>query len=375
MSPEVFPMEKFMQKIWVILLIAITSLNNSAWGGTLPSPVLIELNGREHPLNFPDAGESSLTAYAIIRGNVSSSAVINLRAPEGTRINAYISTLSGSPLSLLRKPSQFSPLKVLSENDAQRSSSTQCITFSPGETNTELPIIERTESDSPLCAIFSPEYKTAIGEALTAVYGGPWNDAQVCGFIVNNYHGGAEDCEPNNVVCQLLNSISLSSTKYQSSLFTEEIIGRRYTIRLSRDACASPKTKYVLRLDIHLPAQSKSSIGSIAIQQSFFNGSKAATIKPVSDGLFAPQPILLMSYLNTFCGQKVEIAKWSHGKIQSRQVTEAKDLIPYKNFILTRTPIGKFLKGGRATFELFNGKTNYGVCFSLERQRQKVNGY
>lgn len=360
--------------ISVMLIVLVFSLN--ALGESYSSsPIMIDLDGKEHLLNFSDGNENELTAYAVVSGNVSSYALIDLFTPRNTRVNASISILNGSPLKLLQKPSKFSPLQVMTEDAAQQFSSTPCITLSPGETNTKPPPIERTESDSPLCELFPPEYKIAIGDALTAVYGGPWSDAQICGFIVNNYHGGAEECEPSDMICQIVNSISSPAFMNQSLMITDTAVNKRYVIRLSRDACAPPRTKYLLRLNIQVPKHSKPTVGSIAIQQRFFKGSKAASIQPISDGLFAPQPILLMNYLGNFCGQKVEIAKWFGGKIQSRQVTEVKDLIPYKNFILTRTPIGKFLKGGHATFELFNGKTNYGVCFALERRRQKVNGY
>jgi hypothetical protein len=42
-------------------------------------------------------------------------------------------------------------------------------------------------------------------------------------------------------------------------------------------------------------------------------GGSEATIKPVSDGMYAPEPLLLMNYLG-FCGQRINIVKWKRGK-------------------------------------------------------------
>ena len=124
-----------------------------------------------------------------------------------------------------------------------------------------------------------------------------------------------------------------------------------------------------------MPARDEDVTLAIRASDSDFNGDMAASIKPTSDGKFAPQPILLMSFLGSFCGQHLEISKWSSGKITSKSSTESKDLIPYNGHLLTRTPLGRFLSGGKGTFELFNGRSSYSVCFELKRKRQKVNGY
>jgi hypothetical protein len=103
-------------------------------------------------------------------------------------------------------------------------------------------------------------------------------------------------------------------------------------------------------------------------------GGSEATIKPVSDGMYAPEPLLLMNYLG-LCGQRINIVKWKRGKPVSRTAAKVFDLIQYRDFVLTRTPIGPYLTGGEASIELFDRNSGYGACFELERKRQRVNGY
>jgi hypothetical protein len=90
--------------------------------------------------------------------------------------------------------------------------------------------------------------------------------------------------------------------------------------------------------------------------------------------MYAPEPLLLMNYLG-LCGQRINIVKWKRGKPVSRTAAKVFDLIQYRDFVLTRTPIGPYLTGGEASIELFDRNSGYGACFELERKRRRVNGY
>jgi hypothetical protein len=104
----------------------------------------------------------------------------------------------------------------------------------------------------------------------------------------------------------------------------------------------------------------------------------AASIKPRADGRFAPQPLLLMSSVSAFAGGKEAIFQYRFRGVQALREKQVaiEDYVPYKNLLLTRSPIeGLIRQGGRATFVLVGEKASYSVCFEMARKRQVRNGY
>lgn len=299
-----------------------------------------------------------------------------LSVPSGSKVKASYVTLNGPVARALAATKKFAPLSVLTDSQAAHLNAKPCIDFSPGEGSAEPEAsIPQPESNSPLCNLFPSDARSAIGEALAALYGGTWNDAQVCGYLVNNYLGGAEPCDPDDPLCALLQALEQSQPQAVRQSFSTELEYSNFLIRVSQNACAPKNTRYLIKIEVTVPERSEQITLTARATSSTFSGAKAATLKPISDGKFAPQPILLMSFLGSLCGQHLELSKWTNGKPISKNKIEPKDLIPYNGRVLIRTPIGRFLTGGKGTFELFNGQTNYGICFELRKSRQKVNGY
>ncbi len=340
------------------------------------SPALLSVDGRPTTVSVAAGAATKRTFYSVIKGNSSAMVRLALTAPTATKVKASTIKITGTVAQALATKKGFTSLQVLTESQAASFNASPCIDFSPGEGSAEPEAsIPQPESSSPLCDLFPPDARAAIGEALAALYGGSWSDAQVCGYLVNNYFGGAEPCDPVDPLCALLQSLEQSqpqAARYSPAIATTY---QSFTVRVSQDACAPKSTRYLVKFELSIPARNESLTITARATSNIFSGAKAASIKPVSDGKFAPQPILLMSFLGNLCGQRLELSKWSAAKRISKSTTEPKDLIPYNGRVLTRTPIGSFLTGGKGTFELFNGRTNYGVCFELRKRRQKVNGY
>jgi hypothetical protein len=155
----------------------------------------------------------------------------------------------------------------------------------------------------------------------------------------------------------------------------------RVTSILSKDACAkAAKSKYLVAVEYTLSGVSADVVSrgvTLGVTASIrkHEGSKASTIKPVSDGKFAPNPLLLMSTLGSGAREKVRVLKWSKGKVKSAKELKIHDYIFYRGLMLTRSVVGGVLKGGKGTFEISDGVKAYGVCFALKKSRQRANGY
>lgn len=151
---------------------------------------------------------------------------------------------------------------------------------------------------------------------------------------------------------------------------------------VSRDACASTRTQYRvgLLLDFSQVNEEVRTSG-FSLQVQFlevpWRGSRAASIKPSSDGRFSPEPLLLMSSIAAASGNRDEIVlrRWSRSKIRSNSRIAIRDYVLYRDLFLSRSTIGAALSGGRGSFDMDNGVFTYSVCFDLARIRQTTNGY
>jgi hypothetical protein len=147
-----------------------------------------------------------------------------------------------------------------------------------------------------------------------------------------------------------------------------------------KDACGSSKDEYVIRIDVDLSQVNWEQIPnyttSFRIKTLDYAGKKRASIKPKSDGRFAPRPIILMEWLNNLCGNKLTMTKWSGGRPASpKELSIYSFYLHRDDLILGLAVVDKVLKGGKGTFELSDGYQGYGVCFELMKKRQKANGY
>lgn len=356
----------------VIIALAIASLfarNDAAAESTK-----IDLKGGKYQQTATEE-TTSLTFLAETKGNSTTPVRIVVEGPDGMKVLTHMALKPESP----SENPTWTKLQLKSRSKMLKESTSPCVDFAPGESSSEtddVPPINKHPAESPLCDLFSTEEIAALAETLGQVYGGVWSNAEVCGYLVDNYLGGMEDCPEGDPICDLLTQPAALSATYSMSSVS---VRREYYTLLHKNACRAKSTRYWLRITVDLtallPEQRAGATIGVQANEYQFTGDKAATIKPVSDGKFAPQPIILMSFLGTFCGQRINLVKWSSDRPKIAAQIKVEDLVPYKGRILTRSPVGKYLKGGKATFELQNVRSSYGVCFRLERKRQKVNGY
>ena len=365
---------------WLLFVLAIISYSKSF--AASPQLQEISLKGKLTQVTVSPADTKRVVFYALTSGNSTQPFSVSLEGPQGMTFEASLATLKEIPTEQVLIDRDFWKIPLKSSKQANRESTSNCLGFAPGETTNEAPPIARPESNSPLCDLFSESDFQALAQTLSTTYGGEWTHAQVCGYLVENYFGGTEQCDPNDPECIALGggqpqaATTGTYPKMASTSDTQRIFGFGL---FRKDACAKRKTKYLARFIVDLatvdPQLYPTVTLTIQAMEFKYSGDKAASLKPKSDGRFAPQPILLMTFLGTLCGQKLDVIKWAKGKPRQTTPVRLGDLLPYNGRILTRSPIGGVLNGGKGSFDLTTARNAYGVCFELVRRRQKVNGY
>ena len=342
--------------------------------------IKIKLNGRIFQRTVSPRDTKEVFFYAETSGNISTPFNVVLSAPKGTKLEASMATIRDTAVKELRRKRDFWNLSLMTPKEFDKFESAPCLTYVPNS-DPEPIDIDRPVSDSPLCNIFSEDEMNAIAEALAGIYGGSWSRGQVCGYLMKYYFGGAEDCNANDPVCEgLKNSGALptpSPATLGASVSKNAYISRYGLAR--KNTCAPKQTRYLLRFKVDLSKLDPEKVPDVTLMiqamQYRYGGEMAATLKPVSDGMYAPQPILLMAFLGSFCGQRLNVIKWASGRPSTEMPVKIGDLIQLYGHFFIRSPIGGALQGGKGTFELHNGRSAYGVCFNLVKERQSANGY
>lgn len=144
---------------------------------------------------------------------------------------------------------------------------------------------------------------------------------------------------------------------------------------LRKDACdpSGNKLRYKVRVTIRFRRDTTTGTARVTLSEQTYSGYRGTSLKPESEGRFAPQPILLMSSL-TSCFQELSFVSWKQGRPTVKKL-QLEDTITYRGASYDRVPIGNLLKGGRGVFDIENGQSSYGVCLALSATRQVVNGY
>jgi hypothetical protein len=149
---------------------------------------------------------------------------------------------------------------------------------------------------------------------------------------------------------------------------------------LHKDACLADKSaRYISRITFWLsqvPVEylGEGSLLRVAVKEFRYPGSEAASVKPVAEGRYRGEPLLLMSSIQ-YGGEYVNLHRRAGDRIHVRRRLPVVKYVYHRGRTLSVVRLRGLLTGGRATFELSNGGYVYGVCFSLVRRRQMVNGY
>lgn len=151
---------------------------------------------------------------------------------------------------------------------------------------------------------------------------------------------------------------------------------------LRKNACAKGVDTHVVRFIVDLKGidQAHYAAGFTVTGKVYVGKGEAvaASIKPVSDGKFAPRPLLLvesMGYSFYGSGETLTLIPWKGNKPGKAKAMKIQDYVTYHGYRLARVVADGILKGGNATFEVSNGSEIGSVCVKLVRARQRINGY
>jgi hypothetical protein len=152
---------------------------------------------------------------------------------------------------------------------------------------------------------------------------------------------------------------------------------------LSQDACSPSVEEYQVRFVIDLEGINRSTAGTpFTVAAQITEGESellAASIKPFSDGKFAPKPLVLIESVGfsyyASSGQSLRLVRWARGRPGKPRVIKIENSLFHQGQVLLRAVAEGLLTGGRGSFEVINGERAGGACLNLVRARQCVNGY
>ncbi len=209
------------------------------------------------------------------------------------------------------------------------------------------------------------------------------------GYAEGVYVGGSDSIGPDGVSgltrwdsYKLIAQGASGRSEYASFVIDPSSGGGviSFAYHLQKDAClARTGGRYVSRIVLDLSAVpddlfEKGFSLRVALREYPYAGAQVASIKPASDGKYRGEPILLMATMQ-YGGEYVNIIRRSNGKIRSRRRIPVVKYVSHRGQALSLARLQGVLRGGKATFELSNGGSVYGVCFDLVRRRQFANGY
>lgn len=149
---------------------------------------------------------------------------------------------------------------------------------------------------------------------------------------------------------------------------------------LHKNACLPDRsTRYVSRIVFSLNEVASQHFANgfklrAAVKEYRYSGSGVASIKPVAEGKYRGEPILLMGTIQ-YGGEYVNVIRRAGQRVRSRRRLPVVKYVYHRGHSLSLARLRGLLNGGNATFELSNGGYIYGVCFNLTRRRQTVNNY
>lgn len=370
------------QILFLLSILVLSNTNAIAQNVTELNP-----NGTAATIKLSAKSRVPQTAYVISRGNESQYVSISIQAPVGTRVSAQSAVLGKEkPLDLIAKSSGWVSSSFVSSTGAESQtlslgSSTQTRAVS------NIAPVKLAASGALYCGHFTAAYLDQVIAALrsisTAIYTrnticqiygyspGPAYDPNDGNFGVSpgdgSNNGGVTDNPPNNV-------------SPSQAYVTSQIFVRKNTCEVKANG------SYLVRVDLSfdnvsdesLAQDSEITIGAVPI---VYRGSKASSIKPESDGKFAPRALFLMATTGGYSWtsgdvgtEKLNVVRWSRGSPSSRSL-KVEDLVSWRGHQLARVIAEPVLRGGRGTVELQSRVGVYSVCFRLVKSRQRLNGY
>lgn len=340
----------------------------------------IRLDGKETKISVP-VGTKTITLWGESKGNSAVPFGLLIDAPKGTAVEVTAAPARAGGPAKVKSRSWF-PIQLTKEVGGSSPRSRVTIQ-DPRSTTRALPqtaALTRASSNiDAQCAMLTDDVLQQLIGYLTDAYGGSWNRESVCAFVFGDEEtpvdpgpgGGGDSSSPVDTTTDPADTF-YSDPRNGAAVGYGHLLkdscdarAKRYLIKMTIDLSTVDHSQYQNNIEIRIRAGAKA-----------YSGKKAATIKPVSDGKFAPHPLLLMSSVGGWGGkEKINLTRWSKGKPGKLTPIDIEDHVSYHSLYLTRSVISKYLRGGRGVFTITNGNEAYSICFSLVRSRQRINGY
>jgi hypothetical protein len=386
--------------VFACRFIAVAGILGSIFASSAAAqPLTIELKklGKLNELSIPSS-TSVVQFYGISRGSISEYGDAFVSLPYGAKVSVKIKTLKGSTPLALESATGWRPLSLKTYQGKSRKT---LDIANPRVANQSLaslpptPPILRASGPNPSCNKLIEQGWALLITEYVSFPGGPSKEA-FCALVLEQIGdlrnpnadgsitfddgtllepgGGTSNPNSRNPDSPYLDTPDFSAADYGSA-------AAKFLVQ--KDTCTMKRnSKTIIMAEVDLTGVDRTTYGEsfnikVKISANGYNGNMAASIKPISDGKYAPQPLLLMSSLGGFNpqGQWVDVVRWSKKGPKTLKRLEVKDYAFWRGLSLIRVPIGSVLNGGRATFEYTNGSRAYSVCFKLTRTRQKRNGY
>ena len=209
------------------------------------------------------------------------------------------------------------------------------------------------------CSKLTQDQIDALLNLLSTPAGRPVTEEELCG------DGSGDDGDGND-----------------DPVYGQDNVSKSVKSLFSKDTClAKKKSKYLAAVEFDLSAIDAAAYKggvtlAITLTRYVYKGDKSASIKPISDGRYAPRPIILMASLGGYGNETIRLVRWKRGKIAAaKKIKVGKYTYHFGHIYSVGLLDTKYLRGGKGVFEISNGYEAYSVCFNLKRTRQKVNGY
>lgn len=313
------------------------------------------------------------TSYVKVAGDI----------PRGTKIKAYGVPVTGSVEETLLDRKAYYPVQLMTDSKLREEHS-ECLPISlPEEEPEEKEVPEQyPEIESPVCDEIGEETLITLATQLGETFGGDWKKGNACSYLLTIAGDVWLDsdtwCEkltdeqkellkPFGLTCEEI-ELEPDNLKLRSNSFS-------YTGIFRKDACSKKKRYlFILTLDSKKAALSESETIWIRVREEK-SIKREAALKPESEGRYSPRPILMMNWLGSTCGNKIDVVKWKRKKPGIIKKLSVYSLLSHRNMVLNLATVDSALIGGKGTAELYNGRESYGVCFKLKRERQNKNSF
>lgn len=327
----------------------------------LSKPIKIKNNGKEHIIKLsPEslAAKKSFTVWFQSKGYISHYIDISLKGPLGLRasVRGNLPKKGKALTKALASSKGWWPIDM-------KSSTGKALTQLKLSAASNKKILYTPLALDPMCELFRAQFPE-LRKLIKQYTGRTLSDKEICEWLKNqNGSGGSTGgTQPGRPDYGSITARGL----------------------LHKNTCSRDKSAlYPVRLDINIakinPALYPEGAEFIVTASNIvYRGSKAASIKPKSDGKYAPQPVGVFAAIGgyMFGREEVQISKWNKSGRKAVGVARVADYTYAYGRLLGRTPLGKLLRGGGyATFDVSNGQNAYSVCFRLVARRQVANGY